>query len=896
VLEGQPASEWGSPTFIIAKKQGTVRFLTDFREVNKRLVRKPFPIPKITTVLQELEGFQYATQLDLNMGYYTIRLDPDASKICTIVLPWGKYSYKRLPMGISGSPDIFQEKMSSLMATLEFVRTYLDDLLVISKDDFNDHLDKVKEVLKRLRQANLRVNVSKSTFAQSEVEYLGYILTRDGIKPQPEKVQSILALQPPTSVKTLRSFLGIVQYYRDMWEKRSEMLAPLTDLVAECGVTKATKQKGTRKRAWYWDAKHQKAFDDVKATISKDVVLAYPDYSKPFEIYTDASTKQLGAVIVQDNRPVAFFSRKLSDAQTRYSITELELLAIVETLKEFKGMLWGQRIKVYTDHKNLITDALGLSSDRVYRWRLLLEEYGPEIVYIKGIHNTVADAISRLDYDPAANPDRLSYHMSQVQTRVENDTGISREQFKWKAVTNRLVNYHKRLDRDAEKVNYAVTKSSPTKRRRVSGNSSVKLDPMTLGQVFANSAEEDEIYPLTIPEIAKEQHKDKSLKRYFTQGGERFEVKLLEDTEVLVDEHGKLVIPKKLQSRCIQWYHHYLQHPGHTRLEETIRATMTWSGMRDQIRRHVKTCPTCQKNKRRSLKYGKLPTKIVVSKPWKALCVDLVGPYTLKAKDGTVIDFMCLTMIDPASGWFEIVELPIHEIPKKKSKKKGKPEKTEYFDKTSAQISRLVNKSWFSRYPRCQQIIYDNGSEFKLHFEDLCETYGIKRKPTTIKNPQANAILERVHQVVTSMLRTSEIDMAETLTPADVSDFLDNAAWAIRSTYHTVLKASPGAAIFGRDMLFDIPFIADWRKIGEYRQIQTDNNTKRENKSRIDFDYVVGGEVLLRKEGILRKAESRYTGPWTITQVHTNGNIRIQCGNKSERLHIRRVIPYYRTA
>jgi len=125
----------------------------------------------------------------------------------------------------------------------------------------------------------------------------------------------------------------------------------------------------------------------------------------------------------QDNRPVAFFSQKLSNAQTMYSITELELLA--ETLKE-KGMLWGQRIKVYTDHKNLITDALGLSSDRVYRWRLLLEEYGPKVVYIKGIHNTVADAISRLEYYPAANPDRLSYHMSRVQTRVENDTGIRR--------------------------------------------------------------------------------------------------------------------------------------------------------------------------------------------------------------------------------------------------------------------------------------------------------------------------------------------------------------------------------------------------------------------------------------------------------------------------------------
>ena len=118
VLEWQPSSEWASPSFIQPKKNGTVRFLTDFREVNKRLVRKPFPIPKISTVLQEVEGFTYATSLDLNMGYYTIRLDPDASRICTIIFPWGKYSYKRLPMGVAGSPDIFQSKMSELMAAL----------------------------------------------------------------------------------------------------------------------------------------------------------------------------------------------------------------------------------------------------------------------------------------------------------------------------------------------------------------------------------------------------------------------------------------------------------------------------------------------------------------------------------------------------------------------------------------------------------------------------------------------------------------------------------------------------------------------------------------------------------------------------------------------------------
>jgi hypothetical protein len=136
-------------------------------------------------------------------------------------------------------------------------------------------------------------------------------------------------------------------------------------------------------------------------------------------------------------------------------------------------------------------------------------------------------------------------------------------------------------------------------------------------------------------------------------------------------------------------------------------------------------------------------------------------------------------------------------------------------------ISTLVNRTWFSRYRRCQHIIYDNESEFKLHFKALCDSYGIERKPTSVKNPQANAILERKHQVIMTMLRTAEIDMATSARPSDIT----NAAWAIRSTYHMVLKASPGTAIFGRDMLFDIPYIADWNKIGDHRQHQTDLNS-----------------------------------------------------------------------
>jgi hypothetical protein len=231
--------------------------------------------------------------------------------------------------------------------------------------------------------------------------------------------------------------------------------------------------------------------------------------------------------------------------------------------------------------------------------------------------------------------------------------------------------------------------------------------------------------------------------------------------------------------------------------------------MRTTIRSLTKSCRTCQVNKKRKLKYGHLPPKTIITVPWRALYVDLIGPYTLKGKDGTIIDFMALTMIDPATSWFKVVKLPlVRQLKTMTVNGKESSVIEEIFNKTSERIAWLVNKTLLSRYPRCCYIIYDNGSEFKLNYEYLCETYGIKRKPTTIKNPQANAVLECLHQVLGQMLHTSELNMAETITTDEVNVFLDNTVWAIHSTYHTVLKATPGVAIFGCN-LFDIPFIAD---------------------------------------------------------------------------------------
>jgi hypothetical protein len=238
--------------------------------------------------------------------------------------------------------------------------------------------------------------------------------------------------------------------------------------------------------------------------------------------------------------------------------------------------------------------------------------------------------------------------------------------------------------------------------------------------------------------------------------------------------------------------------------------------MHTTIRSLTKSCRSCQIIKRRSQKYGHLPSKTIITNSWECFCVDLIGLYTLKGKDNLQIDCMALTMIDPTSSWFEIVELPVvKQLHRQTVNDKELLIAIDFFDKISERRGKLVNKTWLCRYPQCHYLIYNNGSEFKLYFKYLCESYGIKRKPTRTKNPRANGIMERVHQVLGQMLHTAEIDMANPVTLDDVDVFLDNTAWAIHSTYHMVLKASPGAAIFGRDMFFDIQSMADWHKIGD---------------------------------------------------------------------------------
>jgi hypothetical protein len=397
-------------------------------------------------------------------------------------------------------------------------------------------------------------------------------------------------------------------------------------------------------------------------------------------------------------------------------------------------------------------------------------------------------------------------------------------------------------------------------------------DSVAMAICFASRKDiELETFPMNPQLIEREQQKDKQIQHSKQKSPTHYgEMKV--ERATLITHDGKIVLPKSLTERVIDWYHTYLVHPGETRMEATLRQLFTWPGLRNDVHQHVKTCHICQLNKKVRRNYGKLPPKEAEpSEPWDRVNVDMSGPFTVKTPKRK-LELRAFTMIDPATGWFEVKDI---------------------VEPSAEACQNVFDDVWIARYPRPQYIGFDNGSENKAVFKELCDNMGIKTKPSTTYNPQSNGIIERVHQVLNDSLRTFELEKRELSETEPWSPFLTAVAYAIRSTYHTTLQATPAQLVFGRDMILPLKFKADWARIRQQRQEAIIKNNIRENKSRIYHEYKPGDKVLLTKPGIIRKLSAPRTGPHEIIGVYPNGTVLLQRGVIQERVNIRRLTPYF---
>ena len=336
-----------------------------------------------------------------------------------------------------------------------------------------------------------------------------------------------------------------------------------------------------------------------------------------------------------------------------------------------------------------------------------------------------------------------------------------------------------------------------------------------------------------------------------------------------------------LREAITEWYHVMLKHPGAERLLATMRTHFNWPGMTKTIENYVKNCDICQKNKiTGNKKYGKIPLAEEWDNfnPWECVHVDMVGPWKVKYKLTTsgktiTVDLLALTMIDRVTSW---------------------PEFAIAHDASAIHNAILFDKNWLCRYPRPLQVIHDNGSEFiGQEFQEMLHSYGITIKPTSVKNPQANSMIERVHLSMGDKLRATTFKGEDWVT--DVDQELQSIAWAIRSTINSSTDHTPGQLVFGTDMLFQSKIKVDWENLKAKRRRLAVYNNARENRNRIDHEYEVGDQVLitLGKREIKSKLQQPTEGPYEITKVYNNGTVKIMRGTYDEIINIRRLKPYY---
>ena len=382
---------WASPVVLARKKNGKLRFCVDYRALNKVTKKDEYPLPRIEDMLDALGGAAYFTSLDLASGYWQVEMKPEDREKTAFITQFRTFQFKVMPFGLCNAPATFQRLMDEVLQGIlwDFVVVYLDDLNIYSRD-FNGHLMHLRDVFDRLRQAGLRLNPEKCKFISSELIFLGHVIDQQGIRTDPEKVEKVKNFPIPKTLTQLRSFLGLASYYRKFIKGFSGIAGPLNKLLKKNVI-------------FHWTVQQQQAFEDLKNRLTSSLILIYPDWTKEFVLFTDASTFALGAVLAQkdhknQDRVVAYASRSLLPAEKNYTATELECLAAVWAITKFHHYVHGKHFTLITDHSALchlfnVTTPNG----RIARWVMKLQAYDFTTEHRSGKKHQNVDSLSRIN-------------------------------------------------------------------------------------------------------------------------------------------------------------------------------------------------------------------------------------------------------------------------------------------------------------------------------------------------------------------------------------------------------------------------------------------------------------------------------------------------------------------
>lgn len=565
-------SPYAAPIFLVPKANGEFRPVVDYRELNKKVVLRSIPLPDLHSCFGWFRGAKFFTTLDLNQAYNQIPLTEDSKPITAFVTDWNLFEFNRVPFGLATGAAVLSQLMDSVFSDIKFkfVYHYLDDLVIYSKSA-QEHLEHIREVLVRLRQAGLTVNPGKVVFACSAIKFLGHVVSGEGVSINPERVEVITQFPTPRNVKQVARFIGMANFFRKFIDGFAEKAAPLNEL----------RRKGA---TFVWGPTQESAFEALKEALRSAPVLTLPNFNEEFILQTDASASGLGAVLLQGQngrKVIAYASRSLSELEKKYSVYELEAMAVLFGMESFRYYLEHREFILETDNKALSwVLARPRKTGRIARWATRILAFKFSVNSIRGSDNVIADCLSRM----------------------WNESG----------------------DDDAGE----------------DGNHKTELPIVApiltqIPQLFRNIKEFQESDP-HLGQVKKDLREGRQVKPYVLKDD-------VLCCRIRKGQELKIAVPTELVPLIFKYFHESPVggHLGVYKTREKIRQSFIWKGMDKEIRKRIQGCETCAISKPPQNSQVGFLASHVVQKPFQRMYIDFVGPLP-RSKAGNKFVLVCV--------------------------------------------------------------------------------------------------------------------------------------------------------------------------------------------------------------------------------------------------------------